>query len=89
MNARFSLSNFVSWVLTAIFLVLGVMNLILIHPVPGIFYILFASIFMPPFTTWLKYKTGRIIPLWIKITLGLFILWGTLAVGDLAEMYGL
>ncbi len=87
--ARLSLSNFVSWVLTAIFLLLSVMNLILAHPVPGIFYILFASIFTPPFNTLLKHKTGWVIPLWIKIIFSLIILWGTLAVGDLAEMYGL
>ncbi|PKD20408.1 hypothetical protein APR41_14115 [Salegentibacter salinarum] len=89
MMARLFLSNFVSCVLTAIFLLLGVMNFILVHPVPGIFYILFACIFTPPFNTLLNHKTGWVIPLWIKIILGLVILWGTLAVGDLAEIYGL
>lgn len=89
MMARLSISNFVSWVLATIFLVLGVMNLIYVHPVPGIFYILFSCFFAPPFNTLLKLKTGWVIPLWIKIILGSIILWGTLAVGDLAEMYGL
>ncbi|WP_133548559.1 hypothetical protein [Salegentibacter sp. 24] len=65
------------------------MNLIQVHPVPGIFYILFSGIFAPPLTTRLKYKTGWVIPFWMKIVIGLIVLWGTLAVGDLAEIYGL
>ncbi len=89
MTAKFYISDFVSWIFTLIFLVLGIMNLILVHPVPGIFYILFSGIFPPPLNSLLKNKTGLVISLWIKILLGLIILWGTLAVGDLAEMYGL
>ncbi|MDR9457329.1 MAG: hypothetical protein RI572_07950 [Salegentibacter sp.] len=89
MTGKFFISDFVSWIFTLIFLVLGIMNLILVHPVPGIFYILFSCIFPPPLNSLLKNKTGLVIPLWIKILLGLIILWGTLAVGDLAEMYGL
>ncbi|HER40615.1 MAG TPA: hypothetical protein ENO10_05290 [Salinimicrobium catena] len=89
MTGRFLVSAGISWFFTLVFLTLGVMNLILVHPVPGIFYLLFSCIFLPPLTTFLKSRTGVSIPLWIKILLALIILWGTLAVGDLAEMYGL
>lgn len=89
MISRLSISNVVCWVLTIIFFILGIMNLIQVHPVPGIFYMLISGIFAPPLTTQLKYKTGWVIPFWIKIAIGLIILWGTLAVGDLAEIYGL
>lgn len=89
MTTKFILSNIISWVFTLVFLTLGVMNLILVHPVPGIFYILLACIFSPPVNTLLKNTTGLAIPLAVKILIGLVVLWGTLAVGDLAEMYGL
>lgn len=88
MTGNFSLSALVSWIFILIFVVLGMMNLILVHPVPGIFYILFSGIFFPSLNTLLKKKTGMTAPLWIRIILGLIVLWGTLAVGDLAEIYG-
>lgn len=89
MTRNSSFSILINWVFTLLFLILGVMNLILVHPVPGIFYILFSCIYVPPINAFLKNKTGISIPLWMKIVLALIILWGTLAVGDLAEMYGL
>lgn len=89
MTTKLILSNIASWLFTLIFLILGVMNIILVHPVPGIFYILLACIFSPPANTLLKNTTGLAIPLAVKILFGLIILWGTLAVGDLAEIYGL
>lgn len=82
-------SKLVGWFFFLIFLALGLMNLIVVHPVPGIFYILYSFIFLPPINTLLKKKTGLVFPLWIKVILALIILWGTLAVGDLAELYGL
>lgn len=88
MIRNFSISTLISWAFTLLFLTLGVMNLILVHPVPGIFYILFSCIFPPPIYAYMKNKTGIAVPLWIRILLGLILLWGTLAVGDLAEMYG-
>lgn len=83
------LAKLIGWLFFLIFLALGMMNLILVHPVPGIFYMIFSFIFLPPANTLLKKITGWVIPPWIKISLALIILWGTLAVGDLAEMYGL
>ncbi|MGY5851368.1 hypothetical protein [Salegentibacter sp. F14] len=88
MAVKFTISGMISWIFTVVFVILGILNLILIHPVPGIFYILFSCIFPPGLNSLLKEKTGLIIPFWIKLLLGLIILWGTLAVGDLAEMYG-
>ena len=89
MSVKVSPSVLVNWLFTLVFLILGIMNYVLVHRVPGIFYILFSGIFPPPVNKYLKMKTGFYIPMWVKILLAFIILWGTLAVGDLAEMYGL
>jgi hypothetical protein len=78
-----------SWAFLAIFIVIGVLNLILVHPVPGVFYIVLCAIYMPQTNLFLRKKLGFAIPLVVKVILGLMVLWATLAVGDLAEMAGL
>lgn len=78
-----------SWVFGIIFLTIGVLNLFLVHPVPGIFYILLSFFYFPPADALLKKKVGFVVPRAAKILVGLIVLWGTLAVGDLAEMFGL
>jgi len=65
------------------------LNLILVHPVPGIFYLLLSLIYFPFVCSFAKKKIGFALPFWMKVVLGLIILWGTLAVGDLAEILGL
>jgi hypothetical protein len=82
-------SNILSWALSGIFLVLGVLNMILVHAVPGIFYLVLSVIYSPPTNTLLKTKLGFSIPFTAKVILGLFVLWGTLAVTDLADILGL
>ena len=82
-------SNITSWIFGVVFLVIGVLNAILVHPVPGIFYLLLSLVYFPPVSILIKKKLGFEIPFWAKVVLGLVILWGTLAVGDLAEILGL
>lgn len=72
-----------------VFVATGVLNLLLVHPVPGIFYLLLSLVYFPFIDTFLKTKLGFSIPFAIKIIVALVILWGTLAVGDLAETLGL
>ncbi len=83
------LSNTISWAFLIIFVVIGVLNVFLVHPVPGIFYLLVALVYFPPASALLKKRLGFSVPLVAKVILGLVILWGTLAVTDLAEMAGL
>jgi hypothetical protein len=78
-----------SLIFAGLFLVTGVLNMVLVHPVPGVFYLMLALIYLPWTNTVLKQRIGFTIPLALKIILGLLILWGTLAVGDLAEKLGL
>ena len=83
------IKNIISWIFGVVFFVIGVLNVFLVHPVPGVFYLLLSFVYFPPANTILKKMFGFSIPLVVKIILGLVILWVTLAVGDLAEMLGL
>ena len=82
-------SNLISWTFGITFSVIGVLNLFLVHLVPGVFYLLLSVAYIPQASAALKKRFGFSIPLAAKIILGLVTLWGTLAVGDLAEMAGL
>jgi hypothetical protein len=68
---------------------IGIMNLFLVHLVPGIIYMLLSIMYFPPANAFFKKKSGFHIPVAVKIILGILILWFTLGVSDLAEMYGL
>ena len=87
MKNKSDFGNIPSWIFVALFFVLGVLNLIYVHAVPGIFYLLLSLIYLPSTNAFLKKKFGFSIRLVVKIILGLVILWVTLAVGDLMEMF--
>jgi hypothetical protein len=89
MQSNVMTSNIISWIFGIAFFAIGVLNVFLVHPVPGVFYLLLSFVYFPPANAILKKRFGFSIPLVVKIILGLIILWGTLAVGDLAEMFGL
>ncbi|HEX7017571.1 MAG TPA: hypothetical protein VF209_01530 [Patescibacteria group bacterium] len=72
-----------------LFVIIGVLNAWLVHPVPGIFYLVLSLVYLPITDTMLKKRFGFTIPFAVKMVVGLVILWGTLAVGDLAEILGL
>lgn len=78
-----------SWVFFIVFIITGLLNLVLVHPVPGIFYLLLSLLYVPRTDIIIKKKLGFTIPLTAKIIVGFVVLWGTLAVGDLAEILGL
>ena len=67
---------------------IGVLNLWLVHHVPGVFYLILSIFYSPPTNKFFGKKLGFSIPLTVKIVLGLFILWATLAVGELVEILG-
>jgi hypothetical protein len=75
------------WLFGLLLVIIGVMNIFLVHPVPGIAYLLLSLIYFPPVTEWLKEKYRIRIPAVIKILLGGFIMMFTLGVSDLAEIY--
>lgn len=81
--------HLVSWLFGILFLVIGLLNLTLVHPVPGIFYLILSLVYFPAVNILLKNKLGFAIPFIARVLVGLVVLWGTLAVGDLAEILGL
>ncbi len=89
MENPLSVSALFSWVLMLLFITIGVLNLLKIDLVTGIFYLLFSLIYCPLLDNLLRKKVGFSMPYLLKIILAFLVLWGTLAVGDLAEMYGL
>ena len=88
-NSNSAVSSIISWILGIAFFAIGVLNLFLVHPVPGVFYLLLSFVYFPPANTILKERLGFSIPLVAKIVLGVAIIWFTLGVSDLAEMAGL
>ena len=81
--------HIISWLFSLVFLVIGVLNVFLVSVVPGVFYFLLSLIYIPQTNTFLSKKIGFTIPIIFKIIVGVVVLWGTLAVGDLAEVLGL
>jgi hypothetical protein len=79
--------NIINWIFGVVFLSIGILNVFLVHLVPGVFYILLSFVYFPPAATILKHKFGIYIPFAVKIIFALIILWATLAVGDLADIY--
>lgn len=86
---RTAVSNIVNWAFFILFIIIGVLNLFLVHPVPGIFYLLLSTLYLPKTNAILKSTIGFSVPMWAKVIIALVILWGTLAVTDLADMAGL
>ncbi len=79
--------NKIGWMFGILFLVIGVLNMILIHAVPGLFYIVLSLLYLPPAHGFLKERVGFSIPRSGTVVLALLVLWATLAVGDLMELF--
>ncbi len=88
MKKSLNLKSVTAWFLGIIILTLGILNLILIHPVPGFIYIMLSLLFFPPVISVFNQKTGVHIPFPVLLVLAVIIFWFTLGISDLAEMYG-
>lgn len=89
MSTRAAVLSQLNWLFGIVFLVIGVLNALLVHPVPGVLYLLLALGYFPVADSMSKKLFGFVIPRGVKIFLGFIVVWGTLAVGDLAEILGL
>lgn len=85
MQGKVSLQNAISWFFGIAVFTIGILNLVLIHPVPGITGLLLSLLFFPPVNDLLTKKFGFAIPFAVKIFLALFIFWFTLGVSDLGD----
>lgn len=64
-----------------IFFILGILNILLVHIIPGIIYLVIAILFLP------KSREKFRISDKLMILFAIIILWGTIAVGDLFEIF--
>ena len=86
MERTLNIKNFINWIFGAIILVLGLLNLFLIHPVPGIAFLVFSLIFFPPVNDLLLRKFGFSIPFAGKVVFFILLVWFTLGISDLGDM---
>lgn len=88
MKSSAKISRITGWLLGLTIATLGILNLILVHPVPGLIYILLSMPFFPPLREIFQQKTQIKIPFVLLFILALVIFWFTLGISDLGEMYG-
>lgn len=86
MQQKLTTQAIVSWFFGIIVFIIGVLNLVLVHPVPGIVALVLSFFFFPVTNVLLRHYLGFSIPLVVKIVLGLLIIWFTLGVSDLGDM---
>lgn len=86
MTKEYKTSAITGWIFGLIVFVIGVLNMILVHPVPALIYLLLSFIYFPPANTMFRKKFGFTIPPLLKIMLGVFIIWFTLGISDLGDM---
>jgi len=79
--------NLINWIFFTLFVSIGVLNIIFVHFVPGIIYILISFIYLSFTNTFIKKIFGFSIPIAMKIIIALIVLWFTLGVSDLMEMF--
>ena len=87
MKTKSKIWDTVFWGIAILFVLLGILNAIYIHHIPAIFYILISLFYVPPLVRRVRKKIGLGIPRIIKLLFALFILWATLAIGELMEYY--
>jgi hypothetical protein len=79
-------SHIISLIFGIAVLAIGVLNLLLVHPVPGVAFLLLSLVYAPQTDAFLRNRFGFPIPLVVKIMLGIVIIWFTLGVSDLGDM---
>lgn len=89
MNYTINSRHLLNWIAALLFITIGILNLILVHPIPAVFYVLLSCIYLPPVNDYLNAKFSLVIPAFVKVLVFLAVMWATLGVGDLAEILGL
>ena len=80
------INKIAGWIFGLIVLTIGMLNMFLVHPIPGAVFLLVSLIYFPPIDAALKNKYGVSIPKPLKITLGIILIWFTLGISDLGDM---
>ena len=86
MEQRITAFSVISWLFATLVFIAGIANLFLVHPVPGVVYLLLSLIYLPPVSDALRERFGfSILPV-VKIILAIVIIMFTLGVSDLGDM---
>ena len=86
MNQNISISTISGWLFALLVFTIGLLNMFLVHPVPGVIYLLLSTLYFPPTNDFLRQRFGLSIPPVVKIILGIVIIWFTLGISDLGDM---
>ena len=86
MQLKITTAGLINWILGILVFTIGVLNMFLVHPVPGTVFILLSFVYFPPANELFRKNFGFPIPLVFKIILGIIIIWFTLGVSDLGDM---
>ncbi len=86
MKAAYNISDVTGWIVGLAIIAVGILNLILVHPVPGLVYFILSLVYLPPVNGMLRSRFGFSIPLLVKIILAIVIFMFTLGVSDLGDM---
>ena len=82
MNNKSKFRKTISWILFLMLLIVGILNLILVHPVPGFIYIILGLICLPQTNILLKKSFSFTVSFVVKIILFLLFMWYSLAMGE-------
>jgi len=86
MNDNGTILDVISWVFGIVVFAIGIINSFWGNdPFFGVFIILLSFVYFPPVTALFKTITGFNIPRFVKIIVGVFILWAALGVGELFD----
>jgi hypothetical protein len=86
MKTQTSTLSIWNWIAFAIIATIGLLNLFLVHPVPGIVFLLISMVYFPPAAMFFQKIFGTAIPFLVKLILFIIIVWFTLGISDLGDM---
>lgn len=86
MNNTISIGNIISACFGILFMIIGLINVFWGNdPGFGIFVILLGTIYFASVSNWITKKNGFTIKPYMKVGLGLFIVWAAVGVGELFD----
>lgn len=86
MTHKIEITTIIGWLFALIVMAFGLANLMWVHPVPGILYLIIALLYIPQTNILIKKNFGFAIPAAVKVILGIVIIMFTLGVSDLGDM---
>lgn len=86
MKNEINFFNIISWLFGILVFAIGLVNTFWGNdPEFGVFILLVSFVYFPPIDSLVKSKLSLSIPKFVKIALGLFIMWAALGVGELFD----